>query len=49
MAIGKPLLVKDRKGVSQPVLSAQTQQLSANVPTQKIAMADYSIGMNTSS
>ena len=49
MAIGKPLLVKERKGVSQPVLSAQTQQLSSNVPTQKIAMADYSIGMNNAS
>ena len=46
MAIGKPLLVSERKGVAQPVLSAQTQQLSSNVPVQKIAMADYSIGMN---
>ena len=46
MAIGKPLLVQERKGVAKPVLSPQTQQLSTNVPTQKIAMADYSIGMN---
>ena len=30
-------------------MSAQTQQLSSNVPTQKIAMADYSIGMNNAS
>lgn len=44
MAIGKPLLVSERKGVQQPVLSAQTQQLSANVPTQKIQFADYRIG-----
>ena len=46
MAIGKPLLVTERKGVSQPVLSAQTQALSTNVAAQKITMADYSIGMN---
>ena len=46
MAIGKPLLVTERKSVANPVLSAQTQALSSNVPVQKIAMADYSIGMN---
>ena len=44
MAIGKPLLVSERKGVQQAVRSAQTQQLSANVPTQKIQFADYRIG-----
>ena len=44
MAIGKPLLVNQRREVEQPVLSAQTQQLSSNVPAQKLAMLDYSIG-----
>ena len=46
MAIGKPLLVQERKGVAKPVLSPQTQQLSTNVGAQKIEMADYNIGMN---
>ena len=46
MAIGKPLLVNQRRGVPNPVLSAQTQQLSSNVPVQKLAMLDYSIGQN---
>ena len=51
MAIGKPLLVTERREVArinplQPVLAAQTQGLSSNVAAQKIAMADYSIGMN---
>ena len=46
MAIGKPLLVQERKGVAKPVLSAQTQQLSTNVAAQKMEMADYNIGMN---
>ena len=45
MAIGKPLLVTERQGVAQPVLTPQTQQLSSNVPVQKIALADYNIGM----
>ena len=46
MAICKPLLVNQRRGVPNPVLSAQTQQLSSNVPVQKLAMLDYSIGQN---
>ena len=46
MAIGKPLLIAERKGIAQPVLSAQTQALNTNVPVQKLAMVDYSIGMN---
>ena len=46
MAIGKPLLVQERKGVAKPVLSPQTQQLSTNVGAQKMEMADYNIGMN---
>ena len=50
MAIGKPLLVTERQGVArynplQPVLAPKTQQLSSNVPVQKIALADYNIGM----
>ena len=50
MAIGKPLLVTERQGVArynplQPVLAPKTQQLSSNVPVQKIALADYDIGM----
>ena len=46
MAIGKPLLVQERKGVAKPVLSPQTQQLSTNVAAQKMEMANYNIGMN---
>ena len=45
MAIGKPLLVQERQGVQQPVLSTQTQQLSSQVHAQKIQLADYNIGM----
>ena len=47
MAIGKPLLVQERKGVQQPVLAAQAQPLSANVPAQKLQFADYNIGMQS--
>ena len=41
MAIGKPLLVNQRREVERPVLAAQTQGLSSNVAAQKIVMADY--------
>lgn len=47
MAIGKPLLVKERQGVQQSVLAAQGQPLSANVPAQKLQFADYNIGMQS--
>lgn len=44
MAIGKPLLVNQRPGVPRPVLSAPTQQLSSNVPAQKLNFMSYDIG-----
>ena len=44
MAIGKPLLVNQRRDVERAVMSAQTQQLSSNVPAQKINFMSYDIG-----
>ena len=44
MAIGKPLLVNQRRDVERAVVSAQTQQLSSNVPSQKINFMSYDIG-----
>jgi len=44
MAIGKPLLVNQRRDVERAVVSSQTQQLSSNVPSQKINFMSYDIG-----
>ena len=44
MAIGRPLLVNQRRDIERPAMSAQTQQLSSNVPVQKINFMSYDIG-----
>ena len=44
MAIGKPLLVNQRRSVERTPLSFNTQPLSSNVPAQKLPMLDYNIG-----
>ena len=46
MAIGKPLLVQQRKSVQQPVLSTNTRELSTNIKALQLPFADYSIAQN---
>ena len=44
MAIGKPLLVNQRRDIERAVVSLNTQPLSSNVPAQKINFMSYDIG-----